>query len=102
MEYKPWMDYIKPEDMPNDDLKTIAESAGIRSALALIFLTPGLTVSIPRNAFTEVKKRYIISQYDGRKYTINRLALECGYSQRYIYKIIESHLQNKSNPQSKS
>ena len=96
MEYKPWMDYIRPEDMPNDDLKTIAESAGIRSALALIFLTPELTVTIPRNAFTEVKKRYIISQYDGRKYTINRLALECGFSQRYIYKIIEKHLQNKS------
>ena len=100
MEYKPWMDYIKPEDMPNDDLKFIAKSAGIRSALALIFLTPGLTVTIPRNAFTEVKKRYIISQYDGRKYTINRLAIECEFSQRYIYKIIENHLQNKlTSPQ---
>ena len=29
MDYKPWMDLIKPEDMPNDDLKFIAESAGI-------------------------------------------------------------------------
>ena len=42
MDYKPWMDYIRPEDMPNDDLKFIAESAGIKSALALIFLHTGI------------------------------------------------------------
>ena len=98
MDYKPWMDYIKSEDMPNDDLKFIAESAGIRSALALIFCTPGLTVSVPKNAFTEVKERYIVGQYDGRKYTINRLAIECGFSQRYVYKIIKKHLNASRQP----
>lgn len=90
------MDYIKPDDMPNDDLKIIAESAGIRSALALIFCTPGLTVSIPTKAFSEVKKRYIISQYDGTKYTLNRLALECNFSQRYVYKILKKHYEQQS------
>ena len=94
MDYKPWMDYIRPEDMPNDDLKFIAESAGIKSALALIFCTPGLTVTIPKNSFKEVKERYIMSKYDGTKYSINRLAVDCGLSQRYIYKIIEKHIKN--------
>lgn len=96
MDYKPWMDYIRPEDMPNDDLKFIAESAGIKSALALIFCTPGLTVTIPKNSFKEVKERYIMSKYDGTKYSINRLAVDCGLSQRYIYKIIEKHIKNTS------
>lgn len=96
MDYKPWMDYIRPEDMPNDDLKFIAESAGIKSALALIFCTPGLTVTIPKNSFKEVKERYIRSKYDGTKYSINRLAVDCGLSQRYIYKIIEKHIKNTS------
>ena len=96
MDYKPWMDYIRPEDMPNDDLKFIAESAGIKSALALIFCTPGLTVTIPKNSFKEVKERYIMSKYDGTKYSINRLAVNCGLSQRYIYKIIEKHIKNTS------
>lgn len=96
MDYKPWMDYIRPEDMPNDDLKFITESAGIKSALALIFCTPGLTVTIPKNSFKEVKERYIMSKYDGTKYSINRLAVDCGLSQRYIYKIIEKHIKNTS------
>ena len=96
MDYKPWMDYIRPEDMPNDDLKFIAESAGIKSALALIFCTPGLKVTIPKNSFKEVKERYIMSKYDGTKYSINRLAVDCGLSQRYIYKIIEKHIKNTS------
>ena len=96
MDYKPWMDYIRPEDMPNDDLKFIAESAGIKSALALIFCTPGLTVTIPKNSFKEVKERYSMSKYDGTKYSINRLAVDCGLSQRYIYKIIEKHIKNTS------
>ena len=81
MDYKPWMDLIKPEDMPNDDLKFIAESAGIKSALALIFCSPGLTVSIPKNPFREIKEKYIMSQYDGRK----------------IYKIIKKNLHKKHN-----
>ncbi len=100
MDYKPWMDYIKPEDMPNDDLKFVAESAGIRSALALIFCTPGLTVTVPKNSFSEVKERYIVSQYDGTKYTLNRLAIECGFSQRYIYKIIKKHYEKKMQQKS--
>ena len=97
MEYKPWMDFITPDDMPNDDLKFLAETAGIKSVLALIFSSPGLTVSIPKTAFKEVKEKYILSKYDGRKYTINKMAVECDLSQRHVYKIIKEHLDKQKH-----
>lgn len=95
MDYKPWMEYITIEDMPNDDLKIVAEIAGIKSALALIFCTPGLTVSIPKCAFKEAKERYIINEYDGSKYSINKLAIQCGLTQREIYRIIKRNIGKK-------
>ena len=92
------MDFITPDDMPNDDLKFLAETAGIKSVLALIFSSPGLTVSIPKTAFKEVKERYILNNYDGRKYTINKMAVECDLSQRHVYKIIKEHLEKNKSP----
>ena len=77
MQYEPWMDKATPNDMPNDDLKFVAEKAGMKQALMLIFLLPGLNVSIPKNALRIVKERHIINEYDGTRFTINRLAVEC-------------------------
>jgi len=102
MDYKPWMNRIKPEYMPNGDLKFVAEFAGIKSALALLFCAPGLTVSIPQKPFKELKEQYIMDNYDGTKYSINKLAVECGISQRYVYKIIERNLKKKPPPDTTS
>lgn len=96
MNYEPWMEKATPDDMPNEDLKYVAQQAGMRQAMMLIILLAGLTVYIPKNALQTVKKRHIINEYDGTRYTINRLAIECNYSQRYIYKIIKDHLESKS------
>ena len=82
MDYQPWMDYIKPDDMPNDDLKIIAESAGIRSALALIFCTPGLTVSIPTKAFSEFNHCLLLNRL--MKY---RLKIQ-------VFQFLNRHLRN--------
>ena len=53
MQYEPWMDKATPNDMPNDDLKFVAEKAGMKHALMLIFLLPALNVSIPKNAYNQ-------------------------------------------------
>ena len=86
---KPWVRNITPEDMPNEDLKFIAENAGVNAALALILHTQGLIVSIPKNALKQVKDKYILNSYKWSKYSLNELAVECGVSQRYIYKLLE-------------
>lgn len=102
MDYKPWMDNITADDMPNDDLKFLAERIGIRTTLIMIFIFSGLTVSIPKDAFKRLKKKYIVNHYDGTRYSINQLATDCNYTQRYIYKIIEDHLKKRDRVQKDS
>jgi len=94
MDYTRWVNIVGPDDMPNDDLKFVAEHSGINAALALIVTCPGLTVTIPKNAFKIIKERYIMKNYDGTKYSVNKLAIDCGISQRQIYKIIKRNLNN--------
>ena len=86
---KPWMQNITPEDMPNDDLRFIAEKAGLNAALALILYTPGLIVPIPKNAFKQLKDKYILNNYKWNKYSMNELSVECEVTPRYIYKLLE-------------
>jgi hypothetical protein len=97
LEHKAWMDAMTIDDLPNDDLKFIAEHMGINTALMLIVLLPGLTVTIPKNAFKLVKERYIMHNYDGTKYSINKLALDCETTQRQIYKIVKRNLKHSPN-----
>ena len=88
---QPWMDKIDINDLPNDDLKFVAEMAGLYEALILIFVLPGITVNIPKNGLKRLKERYIIKEYDGTKLTLNRLVVECDLSQRHVEKIIKKH-----------
>ncbi len=92
MEYEKWMESVTADDMPNDDLKFIAKNAGLKAAMTLILLLPGLCVNIPKNALRRLKEKYIIKEYDGTRFTLNRLVVECSLSQRHIYKIIKKHL----------
>ena len=97
MQYQPWMDFITPDDIPNDDLKNVEVLAKYETALALMLYCPGMTISVPTMRFSKAKRRYIERQYDGRKFTLNRLAVECGYTQRYVYKILQLLREDKKS-----
>ncbi len=84
-----WKNYIEMKDIPNDDLKIVAEIIGIKNTVDFILAAPGLLVSIPRKPFREAKERYILDVYDGTKYCLSKLAIECDLSQRQVYKIIK-------------
>jgi len=96
LENKPWMKNITSDDMPNDDLRFIAERAGLDAALALIFFTPGLIVPIPKNAFKQLKDKYILNNYRWSKYSMNELSIECDVTPRYIYKLIKEKIKPQS------
>lgn len=95
MEFQEWMKDVTPEDMPNDDLKFVAETAGIKSALIMILLLSGLTVTIPKNALKSLKEKHILNEYDGTKFSLNKLTVQCGLSQRYVYNLIKKNLKSK-------
>lgn len=94
MQYEKWMEKITTNDMPNEDLKYVAQNAGLKQALMLLFLLPGLSIYIPKLALKKLKEKYIMTEYDGTRSTLNRLAVECDYSQRYIYKLLKKHRKN--------
>ena len=58
MQYKPWMDFITPDDIPNDDLRNVEAFAKYETALALMLYCPGMTISVPTLRFSKAKRRY--------------------------------------------
>ena len=89
MESQKWLANVTIEDMPTEDLKFIAEVAGLKQAILLILLLPGLCISIPKNAFSKLKEKYIVQHYDGTRASVYKLSLECNLSQRYVYKLLK-------------
>lgn len=92
---QPWRKYITIDDMPNDDLRTFAETVGIDKAIDTILELPVLAFSIPRKPFRRAREQYIMEQYDGRKYTLNKLALECDFTTKQVYAIINRNKQRQ-------
>lgn len=84
---KPWIDKITSENLPNEDLKTIALLLGLEAAIKLMCEIPGVNISIPKNATLLAKVLYIMEQYDGTKKSRLKLAQECDLSEGYIYRI---------------
>ena len=96
MQNTPWKNYVKLEDIQSDDLKTIADEAGLECTIRIITALRGLTIYIPVKPFKKAVERYILSKYDGTKYSINKLAIECEMSQRQVSKIIKNGISSQS------
>jgi hypothetical protein len=92
MEIKPWMENLTPEDMPNEELKTLATLASVETALILISTMPGININVPRKAFRSLIAKYIQKNYDGTRASQIKLSLECDVSEQYIYKLVKSSM----------
>ena len=87
MKSKEWIKNLTVEDMPNEELKLIAEYLGIETALDLIENFPGININIPKNAFRRLMKEYIKKKYNGTRASQINLALECGVTAQYITQV---------------
>ena len=96
MQNKPWIDKITSENLPNEDLKTIAFLLGLDAAVKLMCELPGVNLSIPKNATLPAKILYIMEKYDGTKKSRLKLSKECGLSEGYIYRIARKRSLNQN------
>lgn len=97
---RPWIKYITKDDMPNDDLLTFSDYVGIEETVDIVLALPGLTIPIPRKPFRIAKEKYIIDNFNGTKYSINQLALDCDLSTKQVYKILRRHFEKQKKKNS--
>jgi len=96
LQNKPWIDKITSENLPNEDLKTIAFLLGLDAAVKLMCELPGVNLSIPKNATLPAKILYIMEKYDGTKKSRLKLSKECDLSEGYIYRIARKRSLNQN------
>lgn len=60
-----------------------------------MFNTAGQKSSIHAHCNQKYKKQYIIDNFDGTKYTINKLVLAYETITRYVYKVIKEFVEHK-------
>jgi Mor family transcriptional regulator len=80
---KELLENITIDDMPNQDMKLVAELCGIDVAVKLLQELGGVGIMIPKFGFRKVIQKYICDNFDGTN--AKRLALELGVSLRFIY-----------------
>lgn len=79
---------IKIEDLPNKDMRLVAESCGVEVALSLLKHMSGVSLYIPKKDIKAALDRYIRDNYTGKN--AKELALRFGKSERYIYQVVKS------------
>lgn len=79
---------LRPEDMPNDDLKFIAEVCGIETAIALLKNVPGTNIYIPSSGYSFLMEQKIKNEFNNG-ISPNRLAVEYGTSVQKIREILK-------------
>ena len=81
-----WIDVVTIEDMPNSDMRLVAESCGIDMAVKLLEELPGIGIFIPKFGMKKLVDKYISSKHNGSN--AKEIAIRCGVSERYVYQLV--------------
>lgn len=90
-----WAKYITENDLPNEEMEVLCSIIGLEATKKLLTNYPGYTITIPKQALSKYKDKYIIENYNGTKISRVHLAKECDVSERYIYNTVHEN-KNKS------
>ena len=92
-----WAKYITEDNLPTEDLKYLCSIIGLEATKKLMFKAAGEKFSIHAHCNQEYKKQYIIDNFDGTKYTINKMTVDCETNNRYVYKVIKEYVEGKKD-----
>ncbi len=73
------------DDMPNEDMRIVAELCGIDNTVLLMRKMGGVSIYIPKNPFHLYLTRTLTQSNSQPNF--KRLAVELGVSERYVRKV---------------
>lgn len=89
-----WSKYITEDNLPNEEMEVLCSIIGLEATKKIMLAYQGSTITIPKQALSKYKDKYIIENYDGTKISRVYLAKECNVSERHIYNVTH---ENKNN-----
>lgn len=86
------------DDMPNGDMKLVAQECGVKVAIALLKKMNGTGIYIPKmDAFCKIIKGFVLKNFNSSN--AKELAITCNISQRKVYEIIEEEDERRKSGQ---
>lgn len=80
--------FVTIDDLPNADLKLVAQVCGLATAVSLIENMPGVKISIPKNCNRRTMQRAVMEMYNGTN--VKSLSAKLGISERQVYRLLQS------------
>jgi Mor family transcriptional regulator len=85
---------IDNEDIPEGDMRTVAEIVGVENTIKLALRFSGLSVYFSKEVITTCKKKYAMKSFDGSN--IRKLTIELGTSEKNLRRWLEESKHPKS------
>lgn len=82
-----WIEQLTPEDMPNRDMKMVAELCGVPVAINLIEQLQGVNVYVPKGGDMRMIRKLILKHYNG--HNAKELALELKVTEAFVFKVMQ-------------
>lgn len=88
-----WLKDITIDDMPNEDMRMVAETCGLPVAVKLMKACGGTKLYVPRVGFKKLIDRKIVEEFRGCN--VRKLSLKYGVSRTYVFNILQKHRKDR-------
>ena len=91
-----WTKNITKSELPNVELKLLADIAGMETTINLMEEMAGTVINIPTTGLDRCRNQFIWKKYDGSKESRIRLAKKFNVTERYIIKLASRYRKKAS------